>query len=136
MTEEIEKNSFDDSNSSMRKIDMPIGKFKFFTNSIIIFAIQVIAIALYYICYFLLRSPNSFLALVLIFSVIFGIPIIYLHFVNFSKRIWDIIGNFNLAICLTVFLFIISFICLFLFPIAIIIFYLGMIFISGRYSKK
>lgn len=136
MGEEKENNSIDDKNTSMRKLDMPIGRLKFFTNSIIIFALQVIAIAIYYIFYFLLKSPNTLLTLVVIFSIVFGIPILYLHFINYAKRIWDIAGNFNLAIWLTIVLFAISFICLFFFPIAIIIFYLGMIFISGKYSAK
>lgn len=136
MGEEKENISIDDKNTSMRKLDMPIGRLKFFTNSIIIFALQVIAIAIYYIFYFLLKSPNALLTLVVIFSIVFGIPILYLHFINYAKRIWDIAGNFNLAIWLTIVLFAISFICLFFFPIAIIIFYLGMIFISGKYSAK
>ena len=131
MGEEKENISIDDKNTSMRKLDMPIGRLKFFTNSIIIFALQVIAIAIYYIFYFLLKSPNALLTLVVIFSIVFGI-----HFINYAKRIWDIAGNFNLAIWLTIVLFAISFICLFFFPIAIIIFYLGMIFISGKYSTK
>ena len=136
MGEEKENISIDDKNTSMRKLDMPIGRLKFFTNSIIIFALQVIAIAIYYIFYFLLKSPNALLTLVVIFSIVFGIPILYLHFINYAKRIWDIAGNFNLAIWLTIVLFAISFICLFFFPIAIIISYLGMIFISGKYSTK
>ncbi|MEI3270871.1 MAG: hypothetical protein V8S20_05930 [Candidatus Gastranaerophilaceae bacterium] len=136
MGEEKENISIDDKNTSMRKLDMPIGRLKFFTNSIIIFALQVIAIAIYYIFYFLLKSPNALLTLVVIFSIVFGIPILYLHFINYAKRIWDIAGNFNLAIWLTIVLFAISFICLFFFPIAIIIFYFGMIFISGKYSTK
>lgn len=136
MDEEKENISIDDKNTSMRKLDMPIGRLKFFTNSIIIFALQVIAIAIYYIFYFLLKSPNALLTLVVIFSIVFGIPILYLHFINYAKRIWDIAGNFNLAIWLTIVLFAISFICLFFFPIAIIIFYLVMIFISGKYSTK
>lgn len=136
MGEEKENISIDDKNTSMRKLDMPIGRLQFFTNSIIIFALQVIAIAIYYIFYFLLKSPNALLTLVVIFSIVFGIPILYLHFINYAKRIWDIAGNFNLAIWLTIVLFAISFICLFFFPIAIIIFYLGMIFISGKYSTK
>ena len=136
MGEEKENNSIDDKNTSMRKLDMPIGILKFFTNSIIIFALQVIAITIYYIFYFLLKSPNALLTLVVIFSIVFGIPILYLHFINYAKRIWDIAGNFNLAIWLTIVLFAISFICLFFFPIAIIIFYLRMIFISGKYSSK
>ena len=136
MGEEKENISIDDKSTSMRKLDMPIGRLKFFTNSIIIFALQVIAIAIYYIFYFLLKSPNALLTLVVIFSIVFGIPILYLHFINYAKRIWDIAGNFNLAIWLTIVLFAISFICLFFFPIAIIIFYLGMIFISGKYRTK
>ena len=110
MGEEKENISIDDKNTSMRKLDMPIGRLKFFTNSIIIFALQVIAIAIYYIFYFLLKSPNALLTLVVIFSIVFGIPILYLHFINYAKRIWDIAGNFNLAIWLTIVLFAISFI--------------------------
>lgn len=36
MGEEKENISIDDKNTSMRKLDMPIGRLKFFTNSIII----------------------------------------------------------------------------------------------------
>ena len=136
MGEEKENISIDDKNTSMRKLDMPIGRLKYFTNSIILFALQVIAISIYYIFYFLLKSPNALLTLVVIFSIVFGIPILYLHFINYAKRIWDIAGNFNLAIWLTIVLFAISFICLFLFPISIIIFYHWIIFISWKYSTK
>lgn len=127
---------FDDSRASLVKFDMPISKLKFFVNSIIIFAFHLIAIALYYLFYILMNNPNGFIVLLTIFAIVFGFPILYLNFVNYTKRLWDIVGDLHKGFWINVGIFAISFICLFLFPIAILVFYLVLIFAKGKISGK
>lgn len=121
-----------DSDSKLFKLDMPIGKLKFFVNSIILFAIHLVIIGLYCLIYFMTKTPESYIALLGIFLLIFGIPMLYLNFVNYTKRMWDITGSFHRGLWFTVGLFAISSICIFLFPIAILFFYFAMIFMPGE----
>lgn len=127
---------FDDSKTSLLKIDMPIGKMKFFVNSIIIFVLQLIAMIIYYLFYFTMKSPSSILALIIVTGLLFGMPILYLNFVNYTKRMYDITGNFHRGIWFTVGLFAISFYCIFLFPLAILFFYITMILMPGGLIKN
>lgn len=131
-----EEQNISDSNSNLLKIDMPIGKLKFFVNSIILFAIQMIVVALYYLLYFTTKNPSGFIILLILFILIFGIPLLYLNFVNYAKRMWDISGKIHLGIWLTAGLFAISSICIFLFPLAILFFYIAMIFLPGEIVNK
>lgn len=75
-----------DSDSKLFKLDMPIGKLKFFVNSIILFAIHLVIIGLYCLIYFMTKTPESYIALLGIFLLIFGIPMLYLNFVNYTKE--------------------------------------------------
>lgn len=127
---------FDDSKTSLLKIDMPIGKMKFFVNSIIIFVLQLVAMIIYYLFYFTMKSPSSILALIIVTGILFGMPILYLNFVNYTKRMYDITGNFHRGIWFTVGLFAISSFCIFLFPPAILFFYIAMIFMPGELVKN
>lgn len=131
-----QENEYNDSKTNLLKFDMPIGKLRFFVNSIILFIIQMIVVALYYLCYFITKSPESFIILFGIFSLIFGIPLLYLNFVNTTKRMWDITGTFHKGLWFSVGLFVTSFICVFLFPIAILFFYFAMIFMPGIIIKN
>ena len=135
-TQISEEPNITDSQSNLFKIDMPIGKLKFFVNSIILFAIQMIAMAIYFPFYFKIKEPSGFIALLAIFIILFGIPLLYLNFVNYTKRMWDISGKLHTGIWLTAGLFAISSICVFLFPIAILFFYIAMIFLPGEIVKK
>ncbi len=131
-----QENEYNDSKTNLLKFDMPIGKLRFFVNSIILFIIQMIVVALYYLCYFITKSPESFIILFGIFSLIFGIPLLYLNFVNTVKRMWDITGTFHKGLWFSVGLFVTSFICVFLFPIAILFFYFAMILMPGIIIKN
>lgn len=131
-----QENEYNDSKTNLLKFDMPIGKLRFFVNSIILFIIQMIVVALYYLCYFITKSPESFIILFGIFSLIFGIPLLYLNFVNTTKRMWDITGTFHKGLWFSVGLFVTSFICVFLFPIAILFFYFAMILMPGIIIKN
>lgn len=127
---------YDESEASLIKIDTPIGKMKFFVNSIILFAMQVIVIVLYYLFYFSIKGPELTLILICAFLLIFELPLLYLNFVNYTKRMWDIVGNFHRALWFTIGLFVISFICIFLFSPAILFFYFAMIFMPGKLIKN
>lgn len=131
-----QENEYNDSKTNLLKFDMPIGKLRFFVNSIILFIIQMLVVALYYLCYFITKSPESFIILFGIFSLIFGIPLLYLNFVNTTKRMWDITGTFHKGLWFSVGLFVTSFICVFLFPIAILFFYFAMILMPGIIIKN
>ncbi len=124
--------NYNDADTHLLKIDMPIGKLKFFVNSAILFLIQIIGIVLYYIFYFTNKTPEKFFIILCLFTIFIGIPLLYLNFVNYTKRMWDITGNLHRGIWFTVGLFAISFICIFLFPLAILFFYFAMIFIPGE----
>ena len=106
MTDNIpNEDIYDDTYSSLLKIDMPIGKMKFFINSIIIFLISIVGIVLYYVFYFLTISSQAVLILIGLFFIFFGLPLIYLNFVNYTKRIWDLTGTKKHAVIITIILY-------------------------------
>ena len=120
--------------TSILKIDFPIGKLKFFVNSLILLAIQVLVIGTYLGFYFYFKSPTAFVVLLITFGILFFIPLIYLNFVNYAKRLWDITGNFKNAILLTLAIFIFSTVSIFLPRSAIIwiVIYFTMLFIPSK----
>lgn len=123
--------------TSIFKIDFPIGKLKFFVNSLILLAIQLLAIGTYLGFYFYFKSPTAFIVLLLVFGVLFFIPLVYLNFVNYAKRLWDITGERKASILTTSAIFILSFIIIFL-PLSFIFLlgiYFAMIFTPGKLVK-
>lgn len=121
--------------SNLFIIDMPISKINYFVYSVILFIIQLIGVAIYYGLYFSLNNPKSFIILLILFILICGIPLIYLNFINCVKRMWDIVGDYHKGLWLTVGMFAISIFCIFLFPLALLIFYLALIFTPGKIVK-
>lgn len=126
------RNKLDCIKSNLFIIDMPINKLNFFIYSIILFIIQIVGVLLYYGLYFTIKSPSSFVILLALFILIFGIPLLYLNFINCVKRMWDITGNYHRGFWITVGMFAVSVFCIFLFPIALLFFYLAMIFMPGK----
>lgn len=128
---------YNDKKSSLLKIDIPIGRLKFFVNSVIIFILALLAAG---ICYLLLFLTGGFQGIALIISAILMIicclGFLYLHFINIAKRNWDITGRKNLGIWITVALFILFAICMYTFPIATILIYFIMLFLPGKLIKN
>lgn len=123
--------------TSILKIDFPIGKLKFFVNSLILLAIQLLAIGTYLGFYFYFKSPTAFIVLLIVFGVLFFIPLVYLNFVNYAKRLWDITGERKASIITTAIIFILSLIGIFL-PLSFILWlgiYFAMILIPGKPVK-
>lgn len=126
------------SRTSLLKIDIPIGKLKFFINSLILLFLQLFAIGLYLALYSYFKSPEAFIILTVIFGFIFGIPLIYFNFVNYTKRLWDITGNYKTALYAAIGIFLFFAISIFI-PFSIIFIlgiYLIMIFTHGKLVKK
>lgn len=134
----LKEDYLNDNRTSLLKIDIPVGKLKFFITSLILLFLQLFAIGLYLALYFYFKSPEAFIILTVIFGFSFGIPLIYFNFVNYTKRLWDIIGNYKPALYTAIGIFLFFAISIFI-PFSIVIIlgiYLIMIFTHGKLVKK
>lgn len=135
----MEKNTqeviFDESKTNFLKIDTPIGKLKFFVNSVIIFVAQIIvAIGMYFVGSSFYINPSLYWISFVVF-----ILFLYLFLVNYAKRLWDIMGNKKLAIIVAILLIMLSFTVYYSSILAFIlnfVVFLILIFTSGKLIKK
>ena len=135
----MEKNTqeviFDESKTNFLKIDTPIGKLKFFVNSVIIFVAQIIVtIGMYFVGSSFYINPSLYWISFVVF-----IFFLYLFLVNYSKRLWDIMGNKKLAIIVAILLIMLSFTVYYSSILAFIlnfVAFLILIFTSGKLIKK
>lgn len=135
----MEKNTqeviFDESKTNFLKIDTPIGKLKFFVNSVIIFVAQIIVtIGMYFVGSNFYINPSLYWISFVVF-----ILFLYLFLVNYAKRLWDIMGNKKLAIIVAILLIMLSFTVYYSSILAFIlnfIAFLILIFTSGKLIKK
>ena len=130
----MEKNTqeviFDESKTNFLKIDTPIGKLKFFVNSVIIFVAQIIVtIGMYFVGSSFYINPSLYWISFVVF-----IFFLYLFLVNYAKRLWDIMGNKKLAIIVAILLIMLnsSILAFILNFVAFLI----LIFTSGKLIKK
>ena len=135
----MEKNTqeviFDESKTNFLKIDTPIGKLKFFVNSVIIFVAQIIVtIGMYFVGSSFYINPSLYWISFVVF-----IFFLYLFLVNYAKRLWDIMGNKKLAIIVAILLIMLSFTVYYSSILAFIlnfVSFLILIFTSGKLIKK
>lgn len=135
----MEKNTqeviFDDSRTNFFKIDIPIGKLKFFVNSVIIFVAQIIVtIGMYFVGSSFYINPSLYWI-----SFVFFLFFLYLFLVNYAKRLWDILGNKKLSIIIAILLIMLSFTVYYSSILAFIlnfVAFLILIFTSGKLIKK
>ena len=135
----MEKNTqeviFDESKTNFFKIDTPIGKLKFFVNSVIIFVAQIIvAIGMYFVGSNFYINPSLYWISFVVF-----IFFLYLFLVNYAKRLWDIMGNKKLAIIVAILLIMLSLTVYYSSILAFIlnfVAFLILIFTSGKLIKK
>lgn len=135
----MEKNTqeviFDESKTNFLKIDTPIGKLKFFVNSVIIFVAQIIVtIGMYFVGSSFYINPSLYWISFVVF-----IFFLYLFLVNYAKRLWDIMGNKKLAIIVAILLIMLSFTVYYSSTLAFIlnfVAFLILIFTSGKLIKK
>ena len=126
---------FDESKSNFLKIDTPIGKLKFFVNSVIIFVSQIIVIfGIYCIGSNFHVSPSLYWVTFAVFIFFF-----YLFLVNYAKRLWDIFANKRLAIIVAILLIMLNFVVYYSSILSFVlnfIAFLTLIFMSGKLIKK
>lgn len=135
----MEKNTqeviFDESKTNFLKIDTPIGKLKFFVNSVIIFVAQIIVtIGMYFVGSSFYINPSLYWISFVVF-----IFFLYLFLVNYAKRLWDIMGKKKLAIIIAILLIMLSFTVYYSSILAFIlnfVAFLILIFTSGKLIKK
>ncbi|CDF00331.1 unknown [Clostridium sp. CAG:813] len=135
----MEKNTqeviFDESKTNFFKIDTPIGKLKFFVNSVIIFVAQIIVtIGMYFVGSNFYINPSLYWISFVVF-----IFFLYLFLVNYAKRLWDIMGNKKLAIIVAILLIMLSLTVYYSSILAFIlnfVAFLILIFTSGKLIKK
>lgn len=135
----MEKNTqeviFEESKTNFLKIDTPIGKLKFFVNSVIIFVAQIIvAIGMYFVGSSFYINPSFYWISFVVFLFF-----LYLFWVNYAKRLWDIMGNKKLAIIVAILLIMLSFTVYYSSILAFIlnfVAFLILIFTSGKLIKK
>ena len=126
---------FDESKTNFLKIDTPIGKLKFFVNSVIIFITQIIILfGIYCVGSNFHVSPSLYWFTFAVFIFFF-----YLFLVNYAKRLWDILGNKRFAIIVSILLMMLNFIVYYSSVVSFIASFaafLALLFIPGKLIKK
>ncbi len=126
---------FDESKTNFLKIDTPIGKLKFFVNSVIIFITQIIILfGIYCVGSNFYVSPSLYWFTFAVFIFFF-----YLFLVNYAKRLWDILGNKRFAIIVSILLMMLNFIVYYSSVVSFIASFaafLVLLFIPGKLIKK
>lgn len=126
---------FDDSKTNLLKFDTPIGKLKFFVNSVIIFVVQnLVLFGIYCIGSKFHVNPSLYWVTFVLFIFFF-----YLFLVNNAKRLWDIFANKRLAIIVAISLIMINFLVYYSSILAFVLNFLAfltLIFTSGKLIKK
>lgn len=84
-----------DESESIFKIDGPINRIKFFWTSVGLGIYTAISMVLYWAIYlgFCRYGGLGVIFLICVFSIIYLLPFLYLTFVNYSKRLYDITGS-------------------------------------------
>lgn len=120
---------------NLLKINNPTGKLKFFKYSISIALAQLVFALLFVFLTANIFGFKSIIWFPLIFVIFIELPLLYLYFIQCSKRLWDITGRKNIAIIINIFLFLISVIGMISFPPVTIIIYLVLILCQGKIVK-
>lgn len=127
-----------DESESIFKIDGPINRIKFFWTSVGLGIYTAISMVLYWAIYlgFCRFGGPGVIFLICIFSIIYLLPFLYLTFVNYSKRLYDITGSKQKGIIFSLILIVLmvalGFVSIW-FPIIV---YLVILFKQGKLVKN
>lgn len=110
--------------TSLFKFDAPIGRLRFLMNAIVVAVLLTIVAMLF--------ASFKLSSLVMIFAVIIGLLATYLNVVNFSKRFWDIIGDFKKSVIFAVILGVVCPIIPLIGPLVMLIAILYLLFAPGK----
>jgi len=120
---------------NLLKINNPTGKLEFFKYSISIALLQLLFALLFVFLTGDVIGLKSIIWLPLLFVIFIELPLLYLYFIQYSKRLWDITGSKSTAIIINIILFVISVIGMISFPPVTIIIYLVLILCQGKIIK-
>lgn len=129
------KSIFNDERTSMFKIDMPIGRKKYFTNALIIGS----GFALLILTAWIIEQINipSVTGIAFIIGFIFYLFLLYLQILNDSKRLWDILGGKKTGITIAILIQLLNAFLIYLkigyLPFII---FVVLILIPGKFIKK
>ena len=139
MTEELLQEEIDYNNkvSSLLKFDIPIGRKKYFVNSLIIGASMILlGVVCKYLDTIILSLPTISALVYYLMIVLIMVFLIYLNVLNDSKRLWDCCSMKHVGLLLGICLLVID-IVLFCFKFSVVSFivYLCLILIPGKLIK-
>lgn len=117
------------------KINSPSGRFDFFKYSIAIVVLQTLFSVVFLFLTGDIFGLKSIFWLPFVFVIFIELPLLYLYFIQCSKRLWDITGSKKAGILANVVLFVISFIGMISFPLITVIIYLVLILCQGKIVK-
>lgn len=123
---------FDDSKTNLLKLDMPIGRKRYFIISFIIGAIMlVLGVLVKYLELANLLFPAVFIVVFLILSVL-----MFLTIINDSKRFWDLCEQKRKGLLFAIILFLLNIVLFFTgLKILSFIVYMCMILVRGKLVK-
>lgn len=123
---------FDDSKTNLLKLDMPIGRKRYFIISFIIGAIMlVLGVLVKYIELANLLLPAVFIVVFLILSVL-----MFLTVINDSKRFWDLCEQKRKGLLFAIILFLLNIVLFFTgLKFLSFIVYMCMILVRGKLVK-
>lgn len=118
------------------KINRPTNRLEFFKYTICMLLAQfVLSLLILFSFEKLIVIESSFLLLIL-FSIIIVLPLLYLYFVQFAKRLWDITESSNIGIISSIIIFVIMAATMAEFPALGIAIYLTLILVPGKLVKN
>lgn len=120
---------------NLLKINNPSGRLEFFKYTMGIVVLQTICAFVFVFLTSDIFGLKSLLWLPFVFVFFIELPLLYMYFIQCTKRLWDITGSSKTGILVNIFLFIISFIGMISFPLLIVIIYLILILFQGKIVK-
>ena len=114
------------------EINKPLDKLTFFQNTMILLVVQIFFTILYWLLTTFVMGIKSILWLPLIFIIFIEIPILFLYFIQCGRRIYSILGVFNISVICNIALSVISLIGLLYIPFLALLIYVALLLLPQR----
>lgn len=118
------------------KINRPINRLQFFKYTVCIILLQVILSVLLPFVIGRISFIWSFFIFPIILAIFVILPLLYLYFIQFSKRLWDITESSQIGIISSIIVFIAIVLSVSAFPVLAVSIYLTLILIPGKLVKN
>ena len=114
------------------KITTPCDRFKFFQNTMLLFVVQLVFALTFWILTTYVTGIKSILWLTPVFLIFIELPLLYMYFVQATRRIYSILGVFRLSIVASIIVFVFSTIGLVFFPVLALLIYTALLLLPER----